>query len=83
MDTLRPYLNQCRECLDAGIKTSEEIFNHYIEYVDFPLFCVIYSIFMLWLLRKLNRPTSFRPQNQELVSKINTIQAGKNQSRKK
>jgi hypothetical protein len=79
MDTLRPYFNQGREYLDAGIKVSEQMFNHYIEYVDFPLFCVLYSLFMLWLLRKLNRPTSFRPQNQELVSNFVTIQHGKKQ----
>ena len=67
MNYLLPYLTWARTHLDCLIRSAEEKFNHYIQYVDFPAFCLIYVIFLIWLLRKLNRPAIFRPKNKELV----------------
>lgn len=67
MDIFRPYINIGREHLDCAIRSAETAFNHYIEYVDFPLFCFIYALALLWLLRRCNREAIFRPKNKELI----------------
>ncbi len=50
--------------------------------MDFPLFCVIYSLFMLWFLKKLNRPAIFRPKNKEIISTNIAILAWKESMKK-
>lgn len=53
--------------MDCAIRSSEAAFNHYIDYVDFPAFCLIYAFLLLWLLGRLNREAIFRPKNKELI----------------
>jgi hypothetical protein len=64
MDIFRPYIALGREHLDCAIRSAEECFNHYIEYVDFPAFCIVYAFLLIWLLRRFNRGAIFRPQNK-------------------
>lgn len=35
--------------------------------MDFPAFCLVYAVLLVWLLRRLNREAIFRPRNKELV----------------
>lgn len=67
MDIFRPYILWGKDQLDCAIKSAETAFNHYIEYVDFPAFCLLYALLLVYLLRRLNREAIFRPQNWELV----------------
>jgi hypothetical protein len=44
-----------------------------VEFVDFPAFCLIYALLLIWILRRMNRQAIFRPKNWELVRNISTI----------
>jgi hypothetical protein len=54
--------------LDAGIRSAETYFNDFAANVDFPAFCLVYAIVLIWILRRINRQPVFRPKNKELVS---------------
>jgi flagellar biogenesis protein FliO len=76
---LTPFLNSFYTHLDASINTVETSFNHYAAMVDFPAFCLVYAIVLIWLLRRLNRRPIFRPQNRELVGTCASKQIGKHE----
>ncbi len=68
--------------LDTYIKTAEVCFNSFTANIDFTAFCVIYALIFIWILRKLNRNPIFKPQNKELVSKIESIKVLSKKQRK-
>lgn len=69
-ETITPYLLAAREHLDCSIKWTENHFNSFASQIDFPAFCLIYAIILIWFLRRINRRGIFRPKNWELVGKI-------------
>ena len=68
-EQIAPLLLTARSHLNCTIRWAEEHFNSFASQVDFPAFCFIYFIILIWILRKVNRRGIFRPKNKELVSK--------------
>jgi len=77
MNTLTPLIRVVRDFIDPVILQAMTTFNDFTAQVDFTAFCIIYTVVLLWVLKKLNQGAIFRPKNKELVGKYRFIQAGK------
>ena len=53
--------------MEQTIQVVEARFNEFAAGIDFPTFCLIYSIVLIWVLIRINRREMFRPKNWELI----------------
>ena len=54
-----------RDHFDWAIVAAEREFNSFAAQIDFTAFCVVYTIVLVWVLRKCNKPeATFRPRNK-------------------
>lgn len=67
MEFLNIIIRPIQHYFDSAIRGFESHFNQAMESVHFPLFCLIYSIVLIWLLRKFNEEAIFRPTNKEVM----------------
>jgi hypothetical protein len=64
MNTTSSYIKEVRSIVDPVIVHAATTFNNFASQVDFTAFCIIYSILLIFLLKKLNQEAIFRPKNR-------------------